>query len=455
MYTLNDIYHLIANNTLATEGLNHELSTTSSPSVPTSHSISEIYAALANLPTQDKLKPDSTYLGVSQSGSAPTPTTFTPASLTPSGSPSITGYTLNDIWNLATTSGTRLTSPSSHSLSTTSAPTGTMHTLKEIYLALVAYGDAHKSDVLNTTTYLGTLGTYVPTHTVTFDANTGTGSMSAQTIAEGASANLTSNTFTKTGNNFSGWATTAGGVVAYADAASYTMGSSNVTLYAKWAINYTVTFDANTGSGSMSPQTIAEGASANLTANTFTKTGNTFAGWATTAGGDVAYADTASYTMGSSNVTLYAKWTAVVDACGVSGDATDLDCWSMGSPISMAWGPNPSYPGVSTDIGLSNGKANTDVLMAAESAYSESYPAAHYCATLDDGTHPVGTWYLPSYAELWAGYGAVPGFMGDAYWSSTEWSQMSDTCAWALYPGLNDIYGASKDTPPYNVRCLR
>ena len=73
---------------------------------------------------------------------------------------------------------------------------------------------------------------------------------------------------------------------------------------------YTVTFDKNDegAAGEMSAQTIASGSSANLTACTFTKTGWTFAGWAETSGGDVVYANQASYTMGTSNVTLYAKW---------------------------------------------------------------------------------------------------------------------------------------------------
>jgi uncharacterized repeat protein (TIGR02543 family)/prepilin-type N-terminal cleavage/methylation domain-containing protein len=73
--------------------------------------------------------------------------------------------------------------------------------------------------------------------------------------------------------------------------------------------SYTITFDANGGTGSMATQTIDEGASENLTANSFTRSNYTFAGWATTAGGSVAYADGASYTMGGANVTLYAKWT--------------------------------------------------------------------------------------------------------------------------------------------------
>jgi uncharacterized repeat protein (TIGR02543 family) len=136
--------------------------------------------------------------------------------------------------------------------------------------------------------------------------------MAGQTVACGSSANLAANAFTKAGWTFAGWAATAGGAVAYTDGASYTMGAGNVTLFAKWTANsYTITFDKNDASaaGTMAGQTVACGSSANLAANAFTKAGWTFAGWAASAGGAVAWADGASYTMGAADVTLFAKWT--------------------------------------------------------------------------------------------------------------------------------------------------
>jgi hypothetical protein len=59
----------------------------------------------------------------------------------------------------------------------------------------------------------------------------------------------------------------------------------------------------------MSPQSIVSGMSALLIANTFTKAGSTFAGWAISETGAVVYVDKASYTMGNSAVLLYAIWT--------------------------------------------------------------------------------------------------------------------------------------------------
>ena len=72
---------------------------------------------------------------------------------------------------------------------------------------------------------------------------------------------------------------------------------------------YTVTFNANGGTGTMDPQ-IANVPTA-LTLNAFTRTGYTFSGWNTAAGGGGdAYADEAVYDF-SADVTLYAQWSAL------------------------------------------------------------------------------------------------------------------------------------------------
>ena len=78
-----------------------------------------------------------------------------------------------------------------------------------------------------------------------------------------------------------------------------------------WATYYYkyVTFNANGGTGTMSEQTVEN--SGNLTANAFTREGYTFAGWATSADGDVVYENGAEITATESSkgpVTLYAKW---------------------------------------------------------------------------------------------------------------------------------------------------
>jgi len=150
-------------------------------------------------------------------------------------------------------------------------------------------------------------------HTITFMSNGATGTMNPQTIIQGVTTTLSPNAFTNTGYTFNGWSRTTNGTLAYGNSASYTMGASDDTLYAIWTQNatHTITFDKNSESavGSISPQSIIQGVSAPLTANTFTNTGFTFSGWSTTADGvPPEYSDGAQYLMGSSDVTLYAIW---------------------------------------------------------------------------------------------------------------------------------------------------
>lgn len=71
----------------------------------------------------------------------------------------------------------------------------------------------------------------------------------------------------------------------------------------------TITFHPNGGTGTMEPQTLAEGATAALRANAYTRAGYRYAGWSKIRNAAaVDYADKASFAMGSADVTLYAVW---------------------------------------------------------------------------------------------------------------------------------------------------
>ena len=153
------------------------------------------------------------------------------------------------------------------------------------------------------------------TTTIVFYPNGGSGAMESQTLTYPDHLKLPENTFTRTGWHFVGWATNASGAVVYANGA-YVGGITDATynLYAVWHKNtYTVVFNGNGGEGSMTPQSLEYDASANLTKNDFMRTGYTFAGWATSAGGEVEYSDQASISgLSAGNgatVNLYAVWT--------------------------------------------------------------------------------------------------------------------------------------------------
>jgi uncharacterized repeat protein (TIGR02543 family) len=159
-------------------------------------------------------------------------------------------------------------------------------------------------------------------YSVKYDANGGSGSMNSSTHTYGTSSALTTSVYTKTGYTFAGWNTKADGTgTSYADGASVstltTTSGGTVTLYAQWTgIFYTVSYDANGGSGSMSNSMHTYGTASVLTTNIYTKTGYTFTGWNTSADGKGAsYADGASAstltTISGATVTLYAQWTGI------------------------------------------------------------------------------------------------------------------------------------------------
>lgn len=90
--------------------------------------------------------------------------------------------------------------------------------------------------------------------------------------------------------------------------------SGQVTNPATPKVTYTVTFDANGGSGTMNPQIFTYGEPQNLSPNEFTMENKDFLGWAKTSGGSIAYDDNSGYTIGTADVTLYAVWGKLVTA---------------------------------------------------------------------------------------------------------------------------------------------
>ena len=88
-------------------------------------------------------------------------------------------------------------------------------------------------------------------------------------------------------------------------------------LYAKWTANtYKVKFNGNgSTSGSMSDQNFTYGTAQNLTANGFSRTGYTFAGWATSSTGAKAYNNQQSVNnltaTNGGTFNLYAVWSVV------------------------------------------------------------------------------------------------------------------------------------------------
>ncbi len=94
-----------------------------------------------------------------------------------------------------------------------------------------------------------------------------------------------------------------------------------------FSVDYTIKFNANGGSGTMSDQCFTYGVAQALTANAFARTGYAFAGWATNATGAKVFDDRQSVSnltaTAGGTVNLYAKWTANSYSVKFNKNATD------------------------------------------------------------------------------------------------------------------------------------
>ena len=146
-------------------------------------------------------------------------------------------------------------------------------------------------------------------YTVSFEENGGS-EVADQTVTHGYKASRPSGNPTRTGYDFDDWYSDSGLTNKFNFNTAIT---GDTTIYAKWTPHtYTVVYHANTGEGTMDPSTHTYDAEKKLTANTFTKEGCSFVGWATSQGGDKAYDDEKSVVnltaVNGAEFHLYARW---------------------------------------------------------------------------------------------------------------------------------------------------
>jgi len=156
------------------------------------------------------------------------------------------------------------------------------------------------------------------TYTVSFNSNGGNGTVSPSSITMLSESEITlplAGSLSKDGYAFGGWNTLANGAgVNYVPGASYTI-TGNVTLYAKWNLAYTITFNGNGADGTVPSYLLATASTNHVvplpSSGDLSKNGYTFGGWNTNSSGTgTNYNTGANYTAGG-NVTLYAKWNPI------------------------------------------------------------------------------------------------------------------------------------------------
>ena len=180
------------------------------------------------------------------------------------------------------------------------------------------------------------------TYTLTYNRN---GANSGNVPVDNTAYDATNNIVTVVGNtgnlakehySFGGWNTKADGTgTNYVAGDTFTIEAS-ITLYAKWnPITHTAAFSVN---GTTTTQDFAEGATITFPANPADIGNKTFVGWVTTAiegttNTTPEFVNTATTTMGNSNVTYYAVF-AFADASGAPVETKtqtlEYDTWTYG-----------------------------------------------------------------------------------------------------------------------------
>ena len=221
----------------------------------------------------------------------------------------------------------------------------------------------------------------------------------------------------------------------------------------------TVTYNGNGNTGGSVPTdstTYKENDTVTVLGNTgsLVKTGWTFIGWNTQADGNgTPRSVDSTFNMGTSNVTLYAKWTPLY-ALRDTGPAGGLIFYVKGGGYSEGWMYLEAAPlsgeGLSawsnitdtsvgtTGIAIGDGQTNTTLIVNQSDCTSG---AALYCENLVEGGY--NDWFLPSKDELNLMYtnlkvSGVGGFASYYYWNSSEagthtaWIQNFDNGSLAL-----------------------
>lgn len=146
------------------------------------------------------------------------------------------------------------------------------------------------------------------TYNVSYNANGGSGTPSAQTKLHNKTLTLSTTKSSRTGYTFKNWNTKSDGSgTSYSSGGSYTANSA-ATLYAQWTANtYKVTFNANGGTTSTASKNVTYDSTYG-TLPTPTKDGHTFKGWYTSASGGTQITSSTKVSITSAQ-TLYAQWT--------------------------------------------------------------------------------------------------------------------------------------------------
>ena len=250
-------------------------------------------------------------------------------------------------------------------------------------------------------------------YTITYNSNGGTGAPGSQTKWKDQTLKLSTTKPTRTGYSFLGWSTSSSATSAtYTAGANYTANSA-ATLYAVWKANtYTVSYNANGGSGAPASQTKTYDKSLTLSTTKPTRTNYNFKGWGTSASATtVAYAPGATYT-NNAGITLYAVWEIAyvkprisnlsITRCGADGTADDegqnglitfdWECDLTVSSITIKWKLPSATSWTSTTVSVSGTNGTVSHVIGSNGLSNESSYDIHITVSDSNGSsYATGT----------------------------------------------------------------
>lgn len=245
-------------------------------------------------------------------------------------------------------------------------------------------------------------------YTVSYNANNGTSAPSSQTKWYGENLTLSTSKPTRTGYSFSKWLSSAQNQ--YYDPGDLYGHNESTTMVAQWIANtYTISYDANGGSGAPESQTKTYDVTLTLSSVIPTRANYNFLGWAASSSATTAtYSAGGSYTANTA-ITLYAVWELAyikpritnytVDRCDSEGNISDTGtyahvCFNWATDyactdITISWGS--SSDSGSTTVTASGTSGNVDVIIGNNSISPETVYTITVSVSDSNGNTPLST----------------------------------------------------------------
>ena len=267
------------------------------------------------------------------------------------------------------------------------------------------------------------------TYTVSYNANGGSGAPASQTKTKDVTLTLSSTKPTRSGYTFKGWSSSSTATTAtYSAGGSYTSNAA-ITLYAVWqknAVTYTVSYNANGGSGAPASQTKTENVTLTLSSGKPTRSGYTFLGWSTSSTATTASYQPGGKYSGNAALSLYAVWQKNASTYTVSYNANG----GSGAPSSQTKTENVTLTLSST--------------VPTRSGYSFIGWAPNSTATTAM-YYPGGSYTINAGATLYAVWSCGHESYSREYVTGCDWNEVCDNCGAVISSGTTHgpyTYGA-------------